>query len=261
MHDASSEKPKIFSHNYRVTNYDADPYGNAKPSSLMNYMQDASSLHAQAWGVSVFDLFVEGKTWVISRYHLKIFNRPAIGKDITVRTWPSFVQRAFALREFEAKGPDGQLIAAATISVAMIDLQTKRAVPIGSALPPEYLTAKRAISEEFGPLPVAASPVREVTLPVMVRDLDVNGHVNHVVYAQWALESIPIEIWNTHHLTDIELNYKNEVRHGASVRATATELPAGESPVAGRQYAHQIFLGDKELTRVRTTWQPKAAAP
>jgi len=257
MSEPNTEKPKIFANNYRVTNYDADPYGNAKPSSLMNYMQDASSLHAQAWGVSVFDLFVEGKTWVISRYHLKIFNRPSIGKDITVRTWPSFVQRAFALREFEAIDPDGKLIAAATISVAMIDLNTKRAVPIGDALPPEYLTARRAIKEEFGPLPTATSPVREINIPVMVRDLDVNGHVNHVVYAQWALESVPIETWTTHHLTDIEINYKNEVRHGATIRALTAELPPSGDDGTSQRYAHQIFLDDKELTRARTTWKKK----
>lgn len=261
MTQPTETKPKVLSKNYKVTHYDADPFGNAKPSSLMNYMQDASSLHAKEWGVSVFDLFKEGKTWVISRYHLKIFNRPAIGKDITVRTWPSFVQRAFALREFEAVGPDGGLVAAATISVAIIDLQSKRAIPIGNALPADYLTPKRAMPEEFGQLPAVVEPTRDVKLPVMIRDLDINGHVNHVVYAQWALESVPVETWNTHHLSAIELNFKAEVRHGASVLARSSELaPNDTSDGQKKQYAHQILLAEgtpNELTRARTTWVKK----
>jgi acyl-ACP thioesterase len=246
---------KVFVTSYKVTHYDADPFGFAKPSALMNYMQDASGLHAKQWGVSVFDLFVEGKTWVISRYHLQIFNRPSIGKEIVIKTWPSFVQKSFALREFEALGPDGQFIAKATISVAMIDLQTKKPVAIGDNLPLEYLTAKRSIEEEFATLPTISSLTKEVQLPVMIRDLDANGHVNHVVYAQWALESVPIETWLSHHLTGIEINYKAEVRHGSDVISQSEEL-VGTS----KDFAHQIInrASKLEVARLRTKWQSKA---
>lgn len=247
-------KEKIFVNSYKITHYDADPFGYAKPSSLMNYMQDASGLHAKQWGVSIFDLFIEGKTWVISRYHLQIFNRPSIGKEIVIRTWPSFVQRSFALREFEALGPDGQAIAKATISVAMIDLNTKKPVAIGGSLPEEYLTAKRAVAEEFGVLPKVEFITREVRLPVMIRDLDANGHVNHVVYAQWALESVPLENWASHHLVAIEINYKAEVRHGTEVVSRSQELPGTD-----KDFAHQIFRLDSqaEVARVRTKWRRK----
>ncbi len=247
-------KDNVYQSSYKVTHYDADPFGYAKPSSLMNYMQDASGLHAKQWGVSVFDLFVEGKTWVISRYHLQIFNRPSIGKEIVIRTWPSFVQKSFALREFEALGPDQQVIAKATISVAMIDLKTKKPVAIGDNLPTEYLTPKRAIEEEFVALPKVTVLTKEVQLPVMIRDLDANGHVNHVVYAQWALESVPLDTWMTHHLTSVEINYKAEVRHGASVISQSEELEGTD-----KEFAHQIFnLESKvEVARVRTKWRPK----
>jgi len=245
---------KVFVSPYKVTHYDADPFGFAKPSSLMNYMQDASGLHAKQWGVSVFDLFVEGKTWVISRYHLQIFNRPSIGKEITIKTWPSFVQKSFALREFEALAPGGQFIAKATISVAMIDLKTKKPVAIGDNLPQEYLTARRAIDEEFVTLPKVSCLTKEVQLPVMIRDLDANGHVNHVVYAQWALESVPIDTWVSHHLTGIEINYKAEVRHGSDVISQSEELTG-----TNKDFAHQIFNRDTkvEVARVRTKWRPK----
>ncbi len=250
-------KTKVYTGQYKVTTYDADPFGYAKPSSLMNYMQDASGMHAAMWGLSVFDLFTEGKTWVISRYHLKIFNRPAIGKEITIKTWPSVIQNFFALREFEAYSENQTLIAKAEISVAMIDLNTKKPIPLGSSLPTDYLTSTRTLGEDFLPLEKIKILTREVQLPVMLRDLDANGHVNHVVYAQWALEAIPSDIWSTHHLSGIEINYKAEIRHGKNVVSKVEKILSPDEKII--QFHHQIFDQEQgtELTRLRTTWSVK----
>lgn len=249
------DKNKIYTDVYKVTSYDADPFGYAKPSSLMNYMQDASGQHAKKWGLSVFDLFAEGKTWVISRYHLKIFNRPSIGKGITVKTWPSTIQDYFILREFEAYDQD-RVIAKATISVVMIDLKTKRPVPLGNNMPTDYLTPQRALTEEFTPLPKLNNPMRETLIPVMLRDLDANGHVNHVVYAQWALEAVPIETWEKYHLTSIEINYKAEIRHGQKIISRVEKIFDDHQVI---QFTHQIIHSEtqQELTRLRTTWEIK----
>ncbi|MCK6599844.1 MAG: thioesterase [Bdellovibrionaceae bacterium] len=253
----SSEKNKIYTGKYKVTTYDADPYGYAKPSSLMNYMQDASGMHAFQWGVSVFDLFTEEKTWVISRYHLQIFNRPAIGKEITIRTWPSIIQSLFALREFEAYDANDKLIANATISVALIDLKTKKPIPIDKSFPHDYMTPARVINKDFSPLLKITETTKEVCLPVMLRDLDANGHVNHVVYAQWALEAVPLNIWSQFHLTSIEINYKAEVLHGMKINSKVQQVNTEDINTV--TFLHQIFTEDnqKELTRLKTTWQKK----
>lgn len=253
----NTEQHKIFTGIYKVTTYDADPFGYAKPSSLMNYMQDASGMHAQQWGLSVFDLFTEGKTWVISRYHLKIYDRPAISKEILIKTWPSVIQNFFALREFEAYSEKQKLIAKATISVAMIDLKSKKPIPLGDSLPASYLTPTRTIPEDFVPLEKVNNTTRALTLPVMLRDLDANGHVNHVVYAQWALEAVPTETWNTYHLSSIEINYKAEIHHGHDVISLVEKTTTADANTI--VFHHQIFHKEKniELTRLRTTWSKK----
>lgn len=251
------KKDKIYTRSYKVTTYDADPFGYAKPSSLMNYMQDASGMHAVQWGLSVFDLFTEGKTWVISRYHLKIFNRPSIGKEILIKTWPSVMQNLFILREFEAFSEQNTLIAKASISVAMIDLKTKKPIPLGQNMPLDYLTPTRTLTEEFTPLAKINQLTRSVELPVMLRDLDANGHVNHVVYAQWALEAVPTETWSTHHLVGIEINYKAEVHHGQQIISKVEKINTENNK--DFIFHHQIFHKDNgtELTRLRTTWSRK----
>ncbi|MCB0369570.1 MAG: hypothetical protein KDD45_09025, partial [Bdellovibrionales bacterium] len=251
-------KDRIYTAHYKVTTYDADPFGYAKPSSLMNYMQDASGMHAVQWGLSVFDLFTEGKTWVISRYHLKIFNRPSIGKEIVIKTWPSTIQKLFILREFEAYSEPSKLIAKASISVAMIDLKTKKPIPLGNNMPLHYLTPQRTITEDFTHLEKIIQPTRTIELPVMLRDLDANGHVNHVVYAQWALEAVPTETWNTHHLSGIEINYKAEVRHGFQIISKVEKITS-ETDTNTIIFHHQIFHKETmlELTRLRTSWSRK----
>ncbi len=268
------KKNKIYTGSYKVTTYDADPFGYAKPSSLMNYMQDASGMHAFEWGLSVFDLFTEGKSWVISRYHLNIYSRPPIGKEIIIKTWPSTLQNLFILREFEASTNDHQIIAKATISVAMIDTKTKKPIPLkrtesleNTATPTQdsasthfsenLFTPIRAIADDFAPLPKVSNLTRELVLPVMLRDLDVNGHVNHVVYAQWALEAVPTITWKTHHLTSIEINFKAEVLHGNQIISKIEASPHSEKNEI--VFFHQIFHKENgsELTRLRTIWSLK----
>lgn len=89
-------------------------------------------------------------------------------------------------------------------------------------------------------------------LPVTLRDLDVNVHVNHVVYVQWALEAIPLPLFLSHRLSVLEVAYRAEARHGdviVSRRGPATVSENGET-----SFAHAIVHtgNGTELTRLKS---------
>lgn len=238
---------------FRVSTYDVGPRAEARPSALMNFLQEAAGAHVASCKLGVMDLMQHRRTWVLARYHLKLLRSPQIGDELQVVTWPSGRAPMFVTRDFEVRGPEGAPVAVATTSWAIVDVVQKKPVPLEDIVPADYQLPRRAIDDRFASLPRFEASEREVRVPVMLRDLDINRHVNHVVYVQWALESVPREVLEKQRLTSLEVTYRAEARYGDSV---ISRLGAAEPDEDGTQYRHQIVHADTgaELARLRTRW-------
>jgi len=86
---------------------------------------------------------------------------------------------------------------------------------------------------------------------VLARDLDINRHVNHTVYVQWALEALPRELLLETAPAEIEVAYRAEAFYGDEIAARA------QVEDAGRSFRHQIVNASTgaELARLRTLWR------
>jgi len=238
---------------YRVASYHVGPRGEARPSAIMGLLEDSAGEHAASWKLSVPDLLPRGLTWVLSRYHLVIERWPRFGETVEVATWPSGRSSMFATRDFEVQACDGAPLAHATTSWAVLEVATKRPVPVTEVVPEAFLLERRSLADGFAVLPRLEKSEREVELPVMVRDLDMNLHVNHIVYVQWALEAAPLELTRARWPGAIEVSYRAEARLGDRIVSSA-----GDAPASGGQrvLVHRIANAQTgaELARVRTRW-------
>jgi len=249
----------ILRRRFRVASYHVGPRGVARPSAIMGFLEEAAGEHATSRGLGVTQLHPRGLTWVISRYHLRIARAPRFREEIEVTTWPSGRSAIFALRDFEVTAADGEPIAVATTSWAILDLETRRPRPVASVLPPDFLLERRALVDDFASLPALEASERDVTLPVMLRDLDMNLHVNHIVYVQWALETVPLDLLRAGSPLDVEVGYHAEARLGDRIVASiAKDGTARTGSGAGeRVFLHRITHAERgtELARLRTTWR------
>jgi len=220
----------------------------------MGFLEDAAGKHAATWKLSVMDLIPQGFTWVLVRYHLQIHRCPAYGESLQVTTWPSSRSTLFVSRDFEVTDASGATIAVATTSWAVLDLSSKRPVSISKVVPPAFVLDRRVIDDGFSQLPKLDSAENSVDIPVLLRDLDLNEHVNHIVYAQWALEGVPLEILRTKRPRSIEVSYRAEALFGDRIvsSSAAAEKQSGDEIV----YLHSITQSSSggELARLRTTW-------
>ncbi len=253
MKGAAPGSIPLYQVQFKVHSYEAGPGENVRLASYLNYFQEAAGEHAGILGFSVTDLRAKELTWVISRYHVRIWCYPSWGETVILRTWPSGLRDLFALREFEVSDEQGRLIAAATSSWMMIDLRTKRPVP-----PKEHLRAivrdpRRVIDNAFEPLPKLKRRDRVRSFAVQRHDLDWNRHVNHVVYIVWAVETPSGDLLNTHLPAEVEVDYRGEAFFGETVSSRVEHFLEGKNPVL----LHQIVReGDeRELARLRTRWQ------
>ncbi|WP_298436092.1 acyl-ACP thioesterase domain-containing protein [Geobacter sp.] len=246
----------IYEKTFQIRSYEVDMAGRVRPTALLNYLQEAAGDHARLLGVAVRDLIPRGLTWVLSRMHLRLLGTAHSREGLRVRTWPSSREGRFSCREFEVTAADGRPVALASASFAVLDLATRRPVVIGERLPSYPLLPRRAVEDEFATLPRLAEAETELSFRVGWGELDINRHVNNVVYAAWALETVPAEVAERCLLAGLEIAYRAEALYGEEVVARCRQENSGESPV----FIHQIVrAGDGvELTRLVSRWRVDA---
>jgi medium-chain acyl-[acyl-carrier-protein] hydrolase len=237
---------------FKIRSYEMDSHAKARTVNLLNYLQEAAGEHAAILGVSITDLLKKGLTWVLSRYHVKFLKYPRFGESVTVRTWPSGREEIFALRDFEIFNARNEQLAVATSSWIMLDLKNKKPAPLNEFLPHFELDTRRALKDYFHSLPPIEKTDLELPFRIRMIDLDLNRHVTHTSYLQWAMETVPQEILESFRIAEIEAAFKGEAFYGDQVLAK-TQLNKGAET---KGFLHQLFSKNREieLTRVKTTW-------
>jgi medium-chain acyl-[acyl-carrier-protein] hydrolase len=243
---------RVYVKEFELHAYETDSAGKAQPLALLNYLQDTAGEHAGRLGFGFNDLTPKGLLWVLSRYHVRVQAYPDWGGRIRVATWPSDHHGIFALRDFEMTDADGRPLAQATSSWIMLDVRTKQPVRVEDHIAGRVILEKRAVDDPFDPLPGLDGTDGEREFSVLYKDLDLNRHVNHAVYIQWALETVPPEVLKTKRPAEIEVAYKAEAFYGDRAVSKRKAEKTGDRP----SYRHGLFKveGGPELARLRTVW-------
>jgi acyl-ACP thioesterase len=163
-----------------------------KLPALLDLFQEAAGNSATELGWASDALLAQGKTWILSRFHLALRALPAWREEIAIETWPSGAHRVFALREFRATGADGALLAEATSGWLLVAVPSKKPLR-----PPAEIAAvaanapPRVIADAFEPLPPpdAGAPAGP-SARIGRFDLDLNAHANNVAIFRALLEGL-----------------------------------------------------------------------
>ncbi len=240
---------------YTVRNYELGPYQAAHVRTLLDYLGETADSHIRSLGLSIQDLMEKNLLWVLVGYHLKVYRYPQAGEVVTVNTWYPGRHERFYLRDFEVyggeSGADGDLIAAATTTWALIDAVKRRPVNGEDGLPNLSVLERRAVDEGIVHLPPVDSPHLGEPFTVPSSCLDMYRHVNHAFYIQWALDSVIPGIEKGILPYSIEAVFKGEAVAGD--RLVVTLQPTEE----GATWLHSLTReGDgKEVARLRTKWE------
>jgi acyl-ACP thioesterase len=237
---------------FTVRYYEVGSSRLVRPATLLDYLQDAAAEHASLLQIGVEQLHHRGLTWVLSRLRLTVGRYAGVGEAVLVRTWPSTRGSLSSYREFEVLDQAGEIVARATTAWVVLDLVRRRPVRLAGVLPDYLLEPRRAIADDFPPLPRAEAPEREVRFKVRRSDLDMNRHVNNAVYVGWALESVPEQVAEALRPVDIEIGYRAEALAGDTILARC----APEAGAAPDRFLFEISRAKDgaELARLRVNW-------
>lgn len=211
--------------------------------ALLNYLQDASTLHSEELGESGAQLFAQNMAWILSFWQICIEEMPKSSEDICVKTWPYSTKGLFGLRNFCVENAAGDSIVKANSIWVLIDPRTGRPIRItdevSSHYPDEpklemdYCERKITIPEEY-------EEKAAITVPGYF--IDTNNHMNNAKYVMVAEEYLPEDF----EVREIRVEYKLAAVLGdvliPRVTQTDNEVTVVLVNEAGTVYATILFL-------------------
>ena len=246
-------EPNVWRQNFSIRSYEVDCHSRLSIVSVFNFMQEAASQHADALGVSIQQLLSENYTWLLSRLKIKMNMYPAWNDQLTVNTWPSGIQRLFALRDFELTDRANRTVGTALSAWLVVDTVKKRPVRVSSFVDRlKPVEGDHILPDQLGKLPPIDNYCHERKFRVRFGNLDINQHVNNACYVEWMLEGMPVDILNELALAELEINFLAESFLHDRVAARCRPLNSGS-----REFQHSLIreADGQELVRARTVWR------
>ena len=212
--------------------------------ALLNYLQDASTLHSEELGESGADLKAQNMAWVLSFWQICMEDLPKNSEDICVKTWPYQTKGLFGLRNFCMENAKGEQIVKANSIWVLIDARTGRPIRITDEVSSHYPDEPKLEMDYCDrkiPVPVEYIEMEPIKVPKYF--IDTNNHVNNAKYVMVAEEYLPADFY----VKEIRVEYKTAAVLG-DVMIPRVTIEDNEATIVlvsedGKTYATVQFLG------------------
>ncbi len=179
---------------------------------LANLLQETAIHNVEAIGLPMQVLLDKNLGWVMSRMHLKINEYPNGAEEIIVETCGHSFDKYYAYRDFRVYDKNNHIICTATSSWLIFDLAKRQLISI-----PDFVRESVSFCTEREPLPFPKNKIPslqsidyQTEFIVHWHDLDMNKHVNNVIYFQWVLDTLPADILNHFRVSEFDIMFRNE---------------------------------------------------
>jgi len=210
----------IYSQKFTIGSFDSDWHGNARLTSICNYLQEISANHLDQIGQGVEDLSQSNYIWVLSRLKIKIIRTAKWKETIRIETFPTGIKGVFGARDFRISDSKNNIIAIASSRWLIVDLISHRPLrpqeimknmPIG-----RYSEVFESELDKLAPLSEEAALIEEIK--IRNSDIDINRHVNNVKYMRWLIDTFPMETLTKKPISELEINFLHEIKFGEKVQ-------------------------------------------
>ena len=204
----------IWTEEYDVTSFLVDFRKRLSLPGLLNLLQESAWRHAAHLGHGYEETRSVGTSWVLFRQLLQMDAWPAWEDRLSIRTWLRPPTTVVVTRDFELS-VGGQAVGQAAAHWLTIDHQTRRPSPLPFTKDGSLFRQDGHLTIEPKKLQVSQELQKLTDFQVRTSDLDMNGHVNNTRFAQWVLDSLPLEAHKAH--------------RGASPRQDRDQNPRGSN--------------------------------
>lgn len=208
-------KQAIWVESYKVTSFLMNLRGQAGLYSILNFIQDVGWQHAVHLEVEL----KEDHGWVFTRQNLVMTDWPARNEIVTLKTWlrtPSPV--GFLLRDYEIFVGERK-IGECTSAFTVMDMKLRKMAQVDWTPYAKLWRHDGYLQSHPEKINLEKETVDLAQFEVRNSDIDINNHVNNTRYAQWILDSIPIETLRAGtFLHQYEINFLAETKMGDVIK-------------------------------------------
>ena len=245
---------------YEVNSFLVNPQRKLGLYALLNLLQDASWSHAFNLGLGRDDDLASQVAWVLGRQRVVMRTWPAWGETVEIETWLRPPGRSTVNRDSVVR-INGEQVGEATTVLLMLDMKTRKTVRTDALAPgiPFHADPRAALeAAKIEPLTGLDSLAH---FDVRNSDLDMNQHVNNTRYAQWILDSIPIDWHRLFALHEYEINFLAETHLGDAVTIQKSAAKPVVPDAAQAQFQGLRAADQKVVFTARVTVSSGPGAP
>ncbi|MCI6398849.1 acyl-[acyl-carrier-protein] thioesterase [Lawsonibacter sp.] len=223
----------VYEREYRVDSRETDPWYNCRPSGVLGFLQEAATAAACALHASRDEMLDKYNAfWMLARVWYRLDEPLKWGDRLRIRTWHRGGRGASSYRDFDLFVNDAPVGEAVSLWV-LANAQTHKLVRMAGI--EEFqgtdggaLCKTRLLNKVRMPPDMTCAGTRSFRYS----DLDVNGHVNNVRYADIVCDALHLERMGAERfVSSLQVGYQAECRVGETV-----DLTTGSD--GGAQYVH-----------------------
>ena len=194
-----------------VRTYECQCNGNIKICSLMHYLQEIASVHAEELGFGNTWLNEISGYWVLSNIRVEINLLPKWNDEVIIRTWPSGNTRLIATREFVGKEGEGRELFRASSEWTILNKETNRPKNLSGLNMNSLAVGPKVIEKEIERLKPIDDYAQVEQVWVPYSSIDLNGHVNNTEYVRWGIDAIRAKFQFEGDIRSLQVTYLAEV--------------------------------------------------
>lgn len=202
-----------YSEKIDIRGHYTDLEGRLIVKSLCDLFNDVANVQTYALKIDVPTLNEQGLTWMLHKLHILIDRMPEQGEKVTLETWPSGIDRLFAIRDFRML--DGEeVILRATSEWMVIDLNRRRPVRLPACVTETAPFAWTVfgkfllnwIRKRCRQTSRALVVSRQHTIILISTSMSLKP-----TYVRWVTNSLSYDFLKDHEITELEIIYEHEV--------------------------------------------------
>lgn len=219
-----------------------------KPECFLHMCQEMAESHASMLDFGYDWAKRSGIAWVEVSGDFEFIRRPRWKESVTLRTNTGKASALQARRFVEMRDEAGHVIAKADLYWVLIDIQTRRPIPLKRTSLQLDIPCEALIDT---PMREANASEEEAQATATIlstrRDIDFNAHINNSAYLIWALDTLPPDIHPQGEPRRIHIAFKRESYAGQSISI--------QHSVQGTRSTHTLSSEGDIRAVVEIAWQ------
>lgn len=188
--------------------------------NLFKLMLNTSNEQSKSIDATTMDLIDKGYTWMIYKWRVDFYSLPLEDEKIIILTWASEFKRLNAFREFEVYNEKNEKIISASTVFLIVDIEKKKPIRIPDTLIERFGMIEEKNFDKIDRLKIQGEKISEKTIEIEKENIDINGHVNNIVYIDWILKSVDEKFREENELESLNLIYHKEIINQKNVNVS-----------------------------------------